>query len=170
MSEKLERYTNDPGFIDKIQNEQAIRFTIKAIAIKIYSDAYKDYYKQNPEALRYNLCLLTTNKYFKSAILLAKKIEKIYEHFVDFIEFTEYLKANSDFYLVTKNFNSNNYLCATLNGDFYELFERRTGYYMRDETEEDVLDQAKAKKKFMEFLNKHKRYQFLNIHNKVLII
>ena len=46
--------------------------TIKASAFELYNNAYQKYYLQDPAALRYNLCLASSNAYFKATILLAK--------------------------------------------------------------------------------------------------
>ena len=126
----------------------------------LFSNAYFNYYLENPDALRYNLCLLSSSIYFKSVLLLSKQIEKISGDFTNINHFLKYLKKKSYFELEEKKFGFN-YLSAKLNENFDNFFSEKMNQINTNTEENDLLNQENALASFT-YRNNNDNFCFCN--------
>ena len=83
------------------------------------------------------MCLAASSQYFKSAVLLAKSLEKSYSHFDGIDEFLQAIIRSSAFSLTVRELGWK-YLTATLDSRFEEIFCERIQQYLLEDTEEDL--------------------------------
>ena len=136
----------------------------------VYNATYKAYFEQNPGALRYNLWLSASSIYFKSAILLAKQIEKTYSDFQDFQSFLDFLKDSSCFPLKEQEYGRK-YLSARLDETFNNIFSEGMNKYSVPDTAHDVQLEKTVTEGFIKRKTKITIYdcRFANIAGEKLI-
>ena len=132
------------------------RNRIRGCSEIIFNEAYRDYYLDSPEAPRYNICLAASSPYFKSAVLLAKSLERLYRHFDSIEEFLGDIITTSVFTL-NKTELGWEYLTATLDSDFDQIYNSNL-LYLREDTEEDSRKILEARTQYHSF-----RVNFLNL-------
>ena len=132
-------YPSHRDLISDFQDEEALRIYKEMLILlseRLFNNAYKEYYSKNINAPRYNICLAASSRYFKSAILLAKTIERIHQKFDSMDHFFEALKVASVFKLADKE--SFNFLTAVLDDSFEDIFAITMETYVKEETERNI--------------------------------
>jgi protein XRP2 len=122
-------------------------------AIEISNNAYKVFYRKNPNAERYNLCLAMSSRYVRAGLLIARLCQVTCKDFPTFEDFFSFLQSESGIVLYQR-FNIFNHLTTKLDEHFDSIFSHKMAEISRiSDSEEWMKQEQEAKDAFIRRTN-----------------